>query len=123
MGLDQSVERTKTPAARLFAIIWNELANVLGTAAAAAIVRRAAWYGASVSPELSGLVIARNDLEYSYALPDPWAKDGERGYAALRTFAAELGPLLLELTGTIVVGRLEQIPELRGLDFRTEEVS
>lgn len=42
---------------------------------------------------------------------------------ALHVLVAEIGRLLVELTGTVVVCRLEQIPELRACAFvwRKEE--
>src|SRR5947199_9375486 len=42
-------------AAGLFEIIWDTLADVLGTAAVAAIVRRAARRAAATQPERAGL--------------------------------------------------------------------
>jgi hypothetical protein len=108
--------------AALFAIVWDALAEVLGTAAVAAIVRRAAGRGAAESPELVELVIFREDLEYRYTLPHAWSQKEERVPLALRVLVAEIGRLLLELTGTVVIRRLEQIPELRarGLVWRRE---
>jgi hypothetical protein len=101
-------------AAGLFAIVWDALADVLGTAAVAAIVRRAAGRGTAHSPELADLVVLREDLEYRYTLPHAWSQTAERGLVALRVLVAEIGRLLVELTGTVVIRRLEQIPELRG---------
>ena len=112
-------------AAALFAIVWNALAEVLGTAAVAAIVRRAAGHAAARSPELVDLVIVREDLEYRYTLPDAWSQDTQRAPIALRVLVAEIGRLLVELTGTVVIRRMEQIPELRarGLVWRDEEAN
>ena len=45
--------------AALFAIVWDAIAEVLGTAATAAIVRRAAGRAATDSPELVDVVIRR----------------------------------------------------------------
>lgn len=102
--------------AALFALVWDALAEVLGTAAAAAIVRRAARRGAVECPELLDLVVRRENLEYRYTLPHHWsatAQAAERGQGALPVLVGEIGRLLLELTGTVVINRLEQIPELR----------
>jgi hypothetical protein len=112
-------------AAALFAIVWDALADVLGTAAVAAIVRRAAGRAAAESPELGELVIFREDLEYRYTLPHAWSQTAERQPLALRVLVAEIGRLLVELTGTVVIRRLEQIPELRarGLVWRAEEAN
>jgi len=112
-------------ATALFTIVWEALAEVLGTAAVAAIVRRAAGRAAAESPELVELFIVREDLEYHYTLPHAWSQETERGLIGLRVLVAEIGRLLLELTGTVVIRRLEQIPELRarGLVWRAEEAN
>ena len=81
------------------------------------------------SPELVDLVICRENLEYRYTLPHAWsqrqAASGERRQSRSAALVAEIGRLLVELTGTVVVGRLEQIPELRarGLVWRPEEAN
>jgi len=118
-------------AAALFAIVWDAIAEVLGTAATAAIVRRAAGRAAPESPELVDVVIRRERLEYRYSLPHAWshpagtAAPEERAPIAFRALVAEIGRLLVELTGTVFVGRLEQIPQLRaqGLLWREEEAN
>jgi hypothetical protein len=112
-------------AAALFAIVWEALAEMLGTAAVAAIVRRAAGRAATESPELVEVVIFREDHEYRYTLPRTWSQGAERGLLALRVLVAEIGHLLLELTGIVVIRRMEQIPELRarGLVWRVEEAN
>lgn len=118
-------------AAALFAIVWDALAEVLGTAATAAIVRRAAGRAATECPELVDVVIRREKIEYRCRLPHAWsdavkaATPPERMPIALHALIAEIGRLLVELTGTIVVGRLEQIPErrARGLRWRAEEAN
>jgi hypothetical protein len=112
-------------AAALFAIVWDALVEVLGTAAVAAIVRRAAGRAAAQSPELAEIVIFREDHEYRYTLPHAWSHKTERAPPALQMLVAEIGQLLVELTGTVVVRRLEQIAELRarGLIWRAEEAN
>src|SRR5688572_13894231 len=95
--------------AALFAIVWDALAELLGTAAVAAIVRRAAARAAADHPELLEVVIIRKDLQYQYTLPLAWAQKSGRGPLALRMLVAEMGRLLVEFTGTVVVRRLEQI--------------
>jgi hypothetical protein len=99
--------------AALFTVLWEALADVLGTAATATLLRRAALRAARHSPELAALVISRAKLEYRYALPPAWADGSERATLALRALVAELRPLLEELTGMVVVRRLERIRELR----------
>src|SRR5205814_7438199 len=110
------------PAAELFAIVWVALAEVLGTAAMAAIVRRAAGRAAADCPELEEVVIVRDDLEYRYSLPREWGHKADRAPLGLRVLVREIGRLLVELTGTIVIRQLEAIPALRaaGLAWRAE---
>ena len=122
-------------AAGLFAIVWEALADVLGTAATAAIVRRAAGRAATESPELVDVVIRRENLQYRYTLPHAWSQTARAATAeataepgapiALRALIAEIGRLLVELTGSVSIGRLEQIPELRArrLLWRPEDAN
>jgi len=126
-------------AAALFAILWEALTVLLGTAAVAAIVRRAVSRAAAECPELLDLVISREQLEYRVTLPPGWSQSAERGSQSaergsqsaeresisLRCLVAEIRRLLIELTGTVVIRHLEKIPELRacGLPRRTEEAN
>ena len=114
----------QSPAA-LFAILWDALAEVLGTAAAAAIVRRATGRAAATSPQLLALVVTRENLEYRYTLPHAWSQDAAPELIELRMLALEIGRLLQELTGMIVIRRLDQIPELRaaGLVWQPESAN
>ena len=110
----------------MFALVWNALAEVLGTAAIAAIVRRAVQNVAADCPELADLVVRRDKLEYCYTLPRTWSKRTQtvaRGQAGLRVLIAEIGRLLGVLPGTVVNNRLKEIPELRdrGLVWRPGE--
>jgi len=99
--------------AALFTVLWDALADVIGTAATATLLRRAARRAAPRCPELNELAISREKLEYRYTLPPEWAGGAEGTPLALRELVAELRPLLLELTGPVVIRRLERIPELR----------
>jgi hypothetical protein len=110
-------------AAVLFALLWEGLADVLGTAATAALVRRAARGAMLRYPELVALVVVRENLEYRYTVPSAWNQPSSSAPAALRELASELRPLLIELTGSVVVRHLARIPELRarGILFLTQE--
>src|SRR5690242_189804 len=105
-------------AAALFALVWNAMAGTLGTAAAAVIVRRAAGRAAATYPELGELLVLRENFEYRYQLPAAWSATGEtaaeRHSGARRALFSEIGRLLVELTGTVVIDRLDEIPDLRG---------
>jgi hypothetical protein len=103
--------------AALFKLIWDNVVDVLGTAATAALVRRAAQRAMPRSPELGDFAIVRTDAGYTYALPRALIGKLEQPPRALRELLGELRPLLAELTGKILIRRLEQIPGLqeRGL--------
>jgi hypothetical protein len=97
----------------LFTVLWEALADVLGTAAAATLVRRAAKRAVLRWPELAGLSITREGLDYRYTLPSAWTDATPDRPEPLCELARELWTLLVDLTGSVVVNRLAQIPELR----------
>jgi hypothetical protein len=99
--------------AELFGLLWQALADVLGTAAAATLLRRAAQRAASTCPELLMLEITRATLEYQYKVPDAWNERAAAPAPALCELVRELWPFLIELTGSVVIGQLSQVPELR----------
>jgi hypothetical protein len=107
----------------LFTVLWEALADILGTAAAATLVRRSAQRAVPRWPELAGLSITRENLDYRYTLPPAWKNSAARPPQALCELAGELWTLLVDLTGSVVVNRLAQIPELRegGIVPRREE--
>jgi hypothetical protein len=99
--------------AALFTLVWDALADLLGTAAAALLWRRAARRAPPRHPELAELAIVRESLEYRYTVPSAWNNSARDPRPALEDLVGELLPLLEELTGPIVVRHLAQIPELR----------
>ena len=112
--------------AALFTILWDALADVLGTAATATLLRRAAGRAARRAPELGELVIKRETLDYVYQTPPAWEDGLGDPPGALRELVSELRPLLVDLTGTVIINHLARIPALRehGLvDFAEEEPS
>ena len=110
-------------AGELFTVLWEALADVLGTAAAATLLRRSAQRGVPYWPELAGLSITRESLDYRYTVPAAWKDRAPAPPQALCELARELWTLLADLTGSVVVNRLAQIPELRdrGIVPRQEE--
>src|SRR5687767_14770594 len=70
-------------AGRLFEIVWQELVDVLGTAATATILRRSIKRAARCAPPLTELAIVRVDFDYSYTIPKPWLEDGPQPLAEL----------------------------------------
>ena len=111
------------PVRSLFAILWDALADLLGTAATATLLKRAARRAAAPTPELNGLSIERQGLVYSYRCPSGWSDASAGTPPALRELMGELRPLLIEMTGQLVIQHLEQILELRewGLIASQEE--
>jgi hypothetical protein len=99
--------------ADLFAVLWRALADILGTAAAATLLRRAAQLALPRSPELAGLSITRENLEYHYTVPSTWDAPAPNPPQALCELARQLWTLLTDLTGSVVVDCLARIPELR----------
>jgi hypothetical protein len=113
-----------TSAAELFDLLWESLADVLGTAATATLLRRAIKQAASQASWSEPVTVARNGLDYQYRLPETWKQPGnEDAIGALRLVAAELRMLLVELTGPVVVRRLGRLAPFReqGINF-TDEV-
>ena len=93
---------------------------MLGTAAAATLLRRAALRATPRYPDLGALAITREGLEYRYTAPASWSEPAAEPPQALCELTRELCALLLDLTGSVVVNRLAQIPELRGIVPREE---
>jgi hypothetical protein len=103
-------------AAELFAIVWETLADVIGTAAAATLVRRSARRA-----RVDGLSVSRDGFKYTYCVPPEWSEDRPEPVLALRAVARELGPLLIELTGRVLLRRLVTAPELARNQILFEE--
>lgn len=116
-------DQDETSAAELFDLLWESLADVLGTAATATLLRRAIKGAASQTSWSEPVIVARKGLDYEYLLPETWKEPGnEKAVGALRVVAAELRVLLVELTGPVVVRRLERLAPFRklGIDFSDE---
>ena len=105
-------------AAALFGIVWESLADLLGTSVTAALLRRSALRAAVRRPELQHFVVTRVGFEYRHTLPDGWDLATPQSIDALRDLFAELTPLLIESTGPVVITRLTAIPELRRAEIR-----
>jgi hypothetical protein len=117
-------DRDAISAAELFELLWESLADVLGTAATATLLRRAIKRAAAHTSWSEPVIIARKGLDYEYRLPETWQQpDNEEALGVLRILAAELRVLLVELTGPVVVRRLGRLAPFRklGIDFSGEE--
>ena len=111
------------PAAELFDLLWETLADVLGTAATATLLRRAIKQTAARTAWSEPVIVARNGLDYTYRLPEAWKQPAnDEAVDVLRIVAGELRVILIELTGPVVVARLGQLAALRkwGIDFSDE---
>jgi len=116
-------DQDATSAAELFDLLWESLADILGTAATATLLRRALKHAASQTPCSEPVSVVRKGLDYEYHLPETWKQpDNEEAFGAIRLVAAELRVLLVELTGPVVVGRLGRLVAFRklGIDFSDE---
>ena len=112
-------------AAELFQRLWDEVADLIGTAATAALLRRALKRASAKRPELAALVLKREGLEYAWALPASW-HDPERRDAVthLRQLVRDdLHPLFRELAGPVITRRLAQAPELVEAGLAGEEAT
>lgn len=112
-GANDAAHELDASGADLFALLWHALADVLGTAAAATLLRRAARLATPASPELSALEVTSASLEYGYRVPHDWNAPSAEPPPALFELIRELWGLLVELTGGVVVTRLLQVSQLR----------
>lgn len=106
-------EPSECTAAGLFQLLWENLADVLGAAATAALVRRSAKRVANRLPGRESVTIAREGFTYRYTLPARWNQHDREPLMALRDLVQELLPILAELTGPVVVRRIEAFAEFR----------
>ncbi len=122
-GRDDSSEpggdaaRAELSGAGLFKDLWESLADVLGTAATATLLRRAARRAVPRSPELAELAIAKANLEYRYTLPSVGTAQLS-GYGI--SFAADN---VIQLKYVEVEGRLERgisVLKARGVCHATD---
>jgi hypothetical protein len=122
MVMSRGDEDAASPA-ELFHLLWESLVDVLGTAAAATLLRRAIKRAASYTSWSEPVIVTKNGLDYQYRLPETWKEPGnEEAVDALRVVAAELRVLLVELTGSVVIRRLGRLASFRewGIEFSDE---
>lgn len=107
-------------AADLFVLMWDTMVDVLGSAATATLLRRSIRRASARHAEVGGLVVSRDGFDYAYEVPASWSQPRPEAIAAVRAIAAELRPLLVELTGPVILRRLSGIPALRTNDIFQE---
>ena len=108
-GRPHSRERAAEGIGASFTLVWNAIADIVGTAATAALVRRAAKRASSRCPVLSQLTIHRNQgFTPDYTLPPSWTEAAASPAAIeeFQTLLDELLALLYQLTGAVVLRRL-----------------
>lgn len=108
----------ESSAHELLDVLWNTMADILGTAATATLLRRAAKRGVPRCAGLSPLNIRQDGLIYCYVVPDTWdLRTDPAAIGALCVLAQELRPLLLEMTGLVVLRRLARVTALHRIGF------
>ncbi len=97
----------------LFALLWDTLVEVLGTAGTAALLGRAARKALPGNPDLGEFTITRVNGAFGYLLPGSFA--GNHATApGLQALLRELHVLLVLMTGQTVLHRFAGIPEFQG---------
>jgi hypothetical protein len=121
-GAPEPADNEEVTTARLLAVLWENLVDVLGTAAAATVLRRAVKRACVRLPELAELRVERDRWDYRCTSPEGWDKRTLADTPAfIELVRSELYPLLQELTGPIVLRRLERVPELRQVGLSRPE--
>jgi DNA-binding CsgD family transcriptional regulator len=88
----------------IYTLLHKTLSEVIGRTATEALLLRALRRASAVDPELA--MLARNSGEGG--APVQWWTDDRRGMRYFGTIMRELWPLLIEITGPVVVARLER---------------
>ena len=112
-------------AAELFQRLWDEVTDLVGTAATAALLRRALKRASVKHAELAGVVLRREGLTYAWVLPAAWHDPARRDAVELlkQLVRDDLHPLFRELTGLVIQRRLAQSSELVEAGLAGEEAS
>lgn len=116
MSREDGPAPTDSTVAHVLAVLWANLVDMLGTAAAASLLRRAIKRAVLRCPELAALEVVRDGWEYRCVHPDSWHDLRPADVPAFGYMLhADLYPILRELTGRIVVRRLTSVPELESV--------
>jgi hypothetical protein len=93
-------------------LLWDTLVDVLGSAAAATLVRRAAHRALARSPELGELSITRANQSFRFVVPRSYDRT-DCVPDSLCDLLDELKRLLVQQTGNFVLRSFDRVPELR----------
>lgn len=104
--------RDRGTPAEIVDLLWEALSDMMGTAAAATLLRRALISARGRAPALEGFEVVRQGFAYRYVAPDGWNAPSNEARAAVTALFSALHPLLVDLTGSVVLRRLRTIPEL-----------
>ena len=117
--------RRSAAAAELFQRLWDEVVDLVGTAATAALVRRALKRASAKRPELAAIDLRREGLEYAWVFPAAWHDPARRDAVEhLRRLVRDhLHPLFRELTGAVIARRLAMAPDLVEAGLAGEEAN
>ena len=114
-------ERGEATASTLFRITWQSLVDIVGSGATATLLRRSVRRATAAGVDFTGVVIEQRGIEPGYLLPEEWAKPSTKSIETLRALTTQLRPLLVELTGPVLVARLNENPELRRAHLFADE--
>ncbi len=91
-----------TSAAELFEVLWESLADMLGTAATATLLRRAKQTASQTSGS-GPVVVIRSGMDYEYRLPAAWSQPGNGARRAVldSLTGAHVGPRFQDLRGVL----------------------
>ena len=101
VALPEAVQ-ADTSVREMYALLYETLSEVIGRTATEALLRRAVRRAGSQHPEFAALAPPRGGA------PIEWWTDARRGMSYLRAVMRELWPLLIEITGPVVVAQLER---------------
>ncbi len=105
----------------LFTLLWQTLSNLIGTPATATLLRRGLKRAAPRRPRLAQVDISRAEHDYVFTLPPDWAASGADSLEDLRALFVEIHILARQLTGSVIIRRLEAIPEFAALQPSSSE--
>ena len=96
----------------LFDALWAALTDVIGPTAAATLLQESIRRARASQPGIEDVTIVQRQFEYTYAVPPSWKTTDTPPRQRFQAIVEELWPLLVGLTGSLVVRRLSAVPQL-----------